>query len=241
VVTRVALMESFRKSYDSAHMLTIGRWTVDPRDGTVTSNGCVTRLEPKVMAVLVELFEHQGEVVTHDELMRRVWLDTHVAPGALARTISILRRALEDDAKAPVYIHTVPKRGYRLQLAAAPARHSTADPSHLRRVALAVVLAMLALVPIADRPRVTRKPTLFTGRFVDRSRAGNESAYAYYARALAADPSSSDAHAGVAIAYAFRADYLPEPARWRPAAIDLAQSRSTASIRMRSRRSRSRT
>src|SRR5262245_37420279 len=103
-------------------MVKIGRWTVDPRDGSVAASGrVINRLEPKVMAVLLLLFEHQGEVVTHDELMQRVWPDTHVAPGALARTISILRHVFEDDAKNPVYIHTVPKRGYRLQVPAPPA------------------------------------------------------------------------------------------------------------------------
>jgi DNA-binding winged helix-turn-helix (wHTH) protein/tetratricopeptide (TPR) repeat protein len=206
-------------------MLVVGRWTVDPREGTLAADGRVVRLEPKVMAVLLFLLERRGTVVTHDELLEGVWRDTHVAPGALARSISILRRELDDDAKRPTYIHTIPKRGYRLDVPA-PAGVA-ADSARRWRVhwwALAGALALLGLIASVNRRAAAPEPkrSIFTGRFVDRSRTGNESAYAYYARALAADPTSSDAHAGVSIAYAFRGDYLPEPARWRSAAIDLA-------------------
>src|SRR5262249_14782003 len=107
--------------------IVIGQWTLDPSDGTIASDGRVARLEPRVMAVLLFLVERQGTVVTHDDLLRGVWHDTHVAPGALARSISILRRALGDDAREPTYIETVPKRGYRFVGPAGPASSRPAE------------------------------------------------------------------------------------------------------------------
>ena len=45
--------------------------------------------------------------------MRAVWADSFVEEGNLAFTIRLLRKALDDDAKKPHFIETVPKRGYR--------------------------------------------------------------------------------------------------------------------------------
>jgi len=64
--------------------------------------------------VLLLLAERPGAVVSQKDLLRQVWRDTHVAPGALARVISLLRQAVGDDARSPSYVETIPKRGYRL-------------------------------------------------------------------------------------------------------------------------------
>ena len=72
------------------------------------------RLEPKVMQVLVCLAEHQGELVTKEQLIRAVWADTFVTDDVLTRCISELRKALNDDPKQPRFIETIPKSGYRL-------------------------------------------------------------------------------------------------------------------------------
>ena len=66
------------------------------------------------MEVLVCLAQHGGSVVSKEELIGEVWADTFVGDDALIRCISELRRALEDDPKAPRVIETIPKRGYRL-------------------------------------------------------------------------------------------------------------------------------
>ena len=92
----------------------LGEWTVDPVAGTVARGEESIRLEPKVMAVLVHLVDHAGEVVTKEQILDHVWPDSFVAEAALSRCISELRRVLGDDAKKPRYIETIPKRGYRL-------------------------------------------------------------------------------------------------------------------------------
>ncbi|MEM8962090.1 MAG: winged helix-turn-helix domain-containing protein [Acidobacteriota bacterium] len=93
----------------------LGAWTVEPELSRLEHEGGEGhRLEPKVMAVLVELSSHAGEVLSKQALLDTVWADTFVADGVLLRSISELRRVLGDDAKAPRFIETIPKRGYRL-------------------------------------------------------------------------------------------------------------------------------
>jgi DNA-binding winged helix-turn-helix (wHTH) protein/TolB-like protein len=70
-------------------------------------------LAPKVAETLRVLLEHQGTVVEKAELMRAVWPDTTVEEIGLARNISQLRKALDDESEAVIYIETLPKRGYR--------------------------------------------------------------------------------------------------------------------------------
>jgi TolB-like protein/DNA-binding winged helix-turn-helix (wHTH) protein/Flp pilus assembly protein TadD len=98
--------------------LQIADWRVEPRLNIVSRNGRATRLEPKVMAVLVCLAQHAGELVSKEELLQTVWPDTFVTEDVLKRSVFELRRVLEDDARQPRIIQTIPKSGYRLLVAA---------------------------------------------------------------------------------------------------------------------------
>ncbi len=71
-------------------------------------------LEPKAIAVLQLLVERAPHVVDKTEIFAIVWKDTAVTDNALTRIVAQLRKALDDDAKAPRYIATVSARGYRL-------------------------------------------------------------------------------------------------------------------------------
>jgi DNA-binding winged helix-turn-helix (wHTH) protein len=92
----------------------LGHWLVCPKLNTVQADGRAIRLEPKFMQVLVCLADRSGEVVSKEELMRAVWMDTFVTDDVLTRAISELRRALGDDAKQPHLIETVARSGYRI-------------------------------------------------------------------------------------------------------------------------------
>jgi predicted ATPase len=70
-------------------------------------------LRPKTLEVLWYLAARSGEVVELDHLLSAVWPRRVVTPGTLAVSIAELRRALGDDPKAPRYIQTVHRRGYR--------------------------------------------------------------------------------------------------------------------------------
>jgi Tol biopolymer transport system component/DNA-binding winged helix-turn-helix (wHTH) protein len=87
---------------------------VEPSLNSVIGPAGTSRLEPKVMQVLLCLADHGDQVVTKESLMRAVWPDTFVGDDVLTRAISELRRVFGDDVKDPRFIQTIPKSGYRL-------------------------------------------------------------------------------------------------------------------------------
>jgi TolB-like protein/Tfp pilus assembly protein PilF len=84
-----------------------------------------------LMDMLVLLAEHAGEVVSKDEIVRRVRDNRLVSESALSRDMAALRRLLGDDTRHPRYIETIPKRGFRLV-----ARVAAVEPRGTPRVAV---------------------------------------------------------------------------------------------------------
>jgi DNA-binding winged helix-turn-helix (wHTH) protein/pimeloyl-ACP methyl ester carboxylesterase len=70
-------------------------------------------LANKVFDTLRVLLEQSGRLLTKDELMQRIWPDTSVEENNLNHNISVLRRALGEQATGLSYIETVPRVGYR--------------------------------------------------------------------------------------------------------------------------------
>src|SRR5436190_2961942 len=106
----------------------VGPWLVQPSLNAISENGTSTRLEPKVMEVLVCLSNRAGESITKEELLRTVWPDTFVSDDVLKRSISELRRVFGDDVHESRFIETIPKRGYRLVATVKPVNgHLPAD------------------------------------------------------------------------------------------------------------------
>src|SRR5438874_7313675 len=93
-----------------------GPFQVDQHREEVSKNGARLKLQGKVYQVLLALIEKQGEVVTREELRMRLWpADTHVNYDAnVNTTVNKLRQALGDSSDQPLYIETVPRRGYCL-------------------------------------------------------------------------------------------------------------------------------
>jgi len=87
--------------------------TVDCENFRVRKAGVLLTLTPRAFDVLVVLLRQPGRVVDKRELFDQVWGDTVVTDNALTKIIKEIRQALDDDANAPRYIETVPKRGYR--------------------------------------------------------------------------------------------------------------------------------
>lgn len=80
-------------------------------------------VEPKVMAVLERLAQEPLQVVTRSTLLNDVWSGTVVTDEVVTRCISELRNALGDSSRAPRFIQTIPKKGYKLLQAPAPIDH----------------------------------------------------------------------------------------------------------------------
>lgn len=89
-------------------------WWVLPAEGLLTRGNETERLEPKAMEVLVYLASRSGEVVMREELERDVWHGALVGYDAVTNTVIKLRKALQDNARQPRYIATIPKKGYKL-------------------------------------------------------------------------------------------------------------------------------
>ena len=86
------------------------------------NGGVRIRLQEQPFQILRLLLARRGGVVTRDELRDRLWPDGTFVDfeHSLNAAIKRLRAALGDDAKAPRYIETLPRLGYRWIAAAAP-------------------------------------------------------------------------------------------------------------------------
>ncbi len=167
------------------------------------------------MDLLVLLATSPGAVVTREEIFATLWPDTLVGEDTLARAISKLRKALDDDPKAPRYIETISKRGYRLiaQVSAAPAlRPAPARRWPLLAAGGVIVLALGAAFLMW--PRTSPSAPLLEraeDAYFQYTRGDNETAIALYDQALTADPEDTAAQAGLARALVQRALRWPNP------------------------------
>ena len=92
-----------------------GPFEVNASSGELLKNGTRLKLQEQPFQLLVILLENPGEVVTREELRSGLWReDTFVDfDGSLRVAVRKLREALNDDAENPLYVETIPKRGYR--------------------------------------------------------------------------------------------------------------------------------
>ncbi|HEY2546397.1 MAG TPA: tetratricopeptide repeat protein [Candidatus Acidoferrum sp.] len=95
--------------------LRFGVFEIDLRAGELRKHGLRVRLQEQPFQVLAMLLEHAGEVVTRDELQKKLWLaDTFVDfDHGLNKAINKIRDALSDSAESPRFVETVARRGYR--------------------------------------------------------------------------------------------------------------------------------
>jgi DNA-binding winged helix-turn-helix (wHTH) protein/Tol biopolymer transport system component len=95
------------------HCYRFGDVEIDSRNLRVTVGSEIRPLEPKSFRLLLYLVENPGRILPKEEIMAIVWPDAFVSDNSLARAITQIRKALDDDPKAPRYIETVPSVGYR--------------------------------------------------------------------------------------------------------------------------------
>jgi DNA-binding winged helix-turn-helix (wHTH) protein len=103
----------------TSRYIRFGPFQVDQQRQEVCKHGVRLKLQGKVYQVLLALIEKQGEVVTREDLRMRLWpADTHVNYDAnVNTTVNKLRQALGDSSDKPVYIETIPRKGYCLMVA----------------------------------------------------------------------------------------------------------------------------
>jgi DNA-binding winged helix-turn-helix (wHTH) protein/predicted ATPase len=86
---------------------------IDIANAQVWRGSQALKLTPTAFALLRHLVEHAGQLVTKEELLQALWPETAVTEGVLTTHVGQLRQALGDEAKAPQFIETVHRRGYR--------------------------------------------------------------------------------------------------------------------------------
>lgn len=138
--------------------------------------GVLVELQPKPAAILALLLERPSELVTREEIARRIWPDRIVDfDQRISTSIKQVRRALGDDPAKPIYIETVPRKGYRFiapvesgseagSIKTASLFHLSGGAGRATGIALAVMaLAFIAVFYAALKPQVNRATRTETG------------------------------------------------------------------------------
>jgi DNA-binding winged helix-turn-helix (wHTH) protein len=124
------------------------RYEFDLSTGELRHEGSVVPLERQPAVALTVLVSRAGRLVPRRDLIRALWPDdVHVDFDlGLKYCIRQLRAALGDDARAPRFIETIPRQGYRF-IAAVDAGQTVPTPtarrSRMRSLAAAVAMTVL--------------------------------------------------------------------------------------------------
>ena len=96
-------------------ILRFGVFEIDLQGGELRRAGLRQKLRPQAFEVLKVLLEHPGQIVTRDELQKRLWSDRTFVDYELAlkKCVNRIREVLGDSADNPRFIETVPRKGYR--------------------------------------------------------------------------------------------------------------------------------
>jgi TolB-like protein/DNA-binding winged helix-turn-helix (wHTH) protein len=139
-----------------------GQFKVDLASGTLTRQGDRVKLQDQPFRILALLLGRASEIVTREELRQALWAeDTYVEfDGSLNAALKRVRHALRDSPDNPIFIETVPRRGYRFiapvdySAPAAVTESSQANVAVANPASEPALIAAPALAPVAGkRPR----------------------------------------------------------------------------------------
>lgn len=117
-------------------VIRFGVFEVDSRAGELRKNGLKLKLAGQPFEFLLLLLERPGEVITREEIQKRLWpADTFVDfEHGINTAVKRVREALGDSAESPRFVQTLHRRGYRFIARASgaggtsPAEHPQAQP-----------------------------------------------------------------------------------------------------------------
>lgn len=147
-------------SHHGISRLRFGQFEVDLLEGKLFHRGAPVRIENQPFQILVALLERPGEIVEREELRNRLWPSgTYVDFDEGVNTaISKLRYALRDSSESPVFVETVPRRGYRFLAPISDVTTIEATPANARHAA---GLALPEPEPVTTKARWwSRKATV---------------------------------------------------------------------------------
>jgi TolB-like protein/DNA-binding winged helix-turn-helix (wHTH) protein/Tfp pilus assembly protein PilF len=124
-------------------LVRFGTFEVDLPAGELRKGGLKLKLTGQPFQVLAILLERPGEVVTREQLQKRLWPDTFVdVDHNLNTAINRIREVLGDSAESPRFVETLPRRGYRF---IAPVEGTRASARGKRLLILAVLAAVIVV------------------------------------------------------------------------------------------------
>lgn len=139
-------------------IICFGPFELDSRSRELRKQGTPIKVQDQPLLILQILLERPGELVTREELRNRLWPSGTFVDfdHSLNTAVKKLRNALDDNADAPRYIETLPRRGYRLLAPIIP-DETPSEPEVARASFPKLPLALLALTGLAGlwiaRPR----------------------------------------------------------------------------------------
>ncbi len=136
-----------------------GLFQADSASGHLHRAGTRVKLQDLPFRILCLLLEQPGEVISREELRAQLWPpDTHVDfEGSFNVAIKRLRYALNDSAENPIFVETVPKRGYRFIAPVEVVSRAEAEP---KRERTAVGEGAVEPAPLAARWRLSAWPLI---------------------------------------------------------------------------------
>ena len=92
-----------------------GPFELNAGEESLARNGTRVKVQDLPYRLLAMLVERPGEIVTREEVRQRLWPENTFVEfdNSLGVAIRKVRDALNDDAEAPRYVETIPRRGYR--------------------------------------------------------------------------------------------------------------------------------
>jgi eukaryotic-like serine/threonine-protein kinase len=135
----------------NAQLIRFGNFELDLRAAELRKNGVKLKFGGQPFQVLAILLENPGQLVTREELQKRLWPDTFVdVDHNLNSAINRIRETLGDSAENPRFLVTVPRRGYRFvaPISAPAADEGQRSPAPHKSRALTFALATLVLLAI---------------------------------------------------------------------------------------------
>ena len=94
------------------HNFIFDNFIIDTKNRQVIRNNQNLQLNTKYFDVLLYLIQNHGRLITKEELFLNIWGDTYVTDMALSQCIKDIRKTLNDNARNPKYLKTVPKHGF---------------------------------------------------------------------------------------------------------------------------------
>ena len=103
------------RSFRGIRTIRFSDFELDVRAFELRRDGTRVRLQEQPLRILTALLEHPGEVVTRDEIRKRLWPNDTVVEVShgINAAVQRLREALGETAENPRFIETLARRGYR--------------------------------------------------------------------------------------------------------------------------------